>query len=316
MTFSATPFALQNSSHSASLFRQAVSSLVPAGGGLVTNGDLAVTQTGTPSMNVSIGVGRCWIPGTNVGNVSGGNFSSQAMYYGQNESPYTASVATSDPINPRIDVVYAAVQDSQYSGVSNAGVLSVVTGVPTSGASYPANAPAIPSNATALAYVVVAANATSIVNANITSLAKPAIGGAPAGEVASANYAGSTGAIAYNFLAIIADVTTPWIAAGRKLRLTLETDAFMSASSGICAIQFKSGGTTGADNGGSPLRNSAVSYQSATSTQGSDLSAHFTTTTAGPQRFYVISTAVAPSGATITYPANTRRFTINDMGAV
>jgi hypothetical protein len=315
MTFSAVPFALQNGSHSADLFRQAVSSLIPPGGGIVTNGDLAVTQTGTPSMGVSIGVGRAWIPGTSVGNVAGGNFSSQAMYYGQNESAYTASVTTSDPINPRIDVVYAAVQDSQYSGSSNAGILSVVTGVPTSGAAYPANAPAIPSNAIALAYITVAANAASIVNANITSLAKPAIGGAPAGEVAVASYSAGTGNIAYNFLVIIADVTTPWIAAGRKLRITLETDAFMSASSGICALGFKTGGTTGVDNGTS-LRNSAVSYQSATSTESSELSAHFTTTTAGPQRFYVISTAVAPSGATINYPANTRRLAVIDSGAV
>ena len=170
MTFSATPFALQNGSHSADLFRQAASSLVPPGGGVVTTGDLAVTQTGTPSMNVSIGVGRIWIPGTNVGNVTGGNFSSQAMYYGQNASAYTASVSTSDPINPRIDVVYASVQDSQYAGITNAGTLAVVAGAPTSGATYPTNAPAIPANAIALAWITVPANASSITNANITTL--------------------------------------------------------------------------------------------------------------------------------------------------
>lgn len=170
MTFSVVPFALQNSSHSADVFRQAVSSLIPPGGGIVSAGDLAVTQTGTPSMNISIGVGRIWIPGTNVGDVVGGNFSSQAMYYGQNDSAFTASVTTSNPINPRIDVVYAAIEDSQYAGISNTGKLAVVAGVPTSGASYPANAPAIPSNAKAIAYVTVPANASSIVNANITAL--------------------------------------------------------------------------------------------------------------------------------------------------
>lgn len=173
MTFSVVPYALQNGSMSADLLRQATSSLVPPGGGIVTAGDFNVTQTGTPSMNVSVGVGRIWIPGTNVGNVSGGNFSSQAMYYGQNESAYTAAVTTSDPINPRIDVVYAAVQDSQYSGVLNAGVLAVVAGVPTSGATYPANAPAIPANAKAVAWINVPANASSIVNANITNIAVP-----------------------------------------------------------------------------------------------------------------------------------------------
>lgn len=173
MTFTVTPFALQNASHSAEVFRQAVSSLVPPGGCLVTAGDLTVSQTGTPSMNVSVGVGRIWIPGTNVGNVTGGNFSSQAMYYGQNDAAQTVSVTTSDPINPRIDVVYAAIEDSQYAGTSNAGKLAVVAGVPTSDASYPANAPAVPNNAKAIAWVKVNANAASIVAADITNLKLP-----------------------------------------------------------------------------------------------------------------------------------------------
>lgn len=176
MTFSAVPFALQNSSHSADLFRQAVSSLIPPGGGIVSLGDLTVTQTGTPSMNVLIGVGRIWVPGTNVGNVVGGNFSSQAMYYGQNASAYTASVATSDPINPRIDVVYASIEDSQYAGATNAGKLAVVAGVPTSGATYPTNAPAIPANAKAIAWINVPANASSILNANITRITQNHVG--------------------------------------------------------------------------------------------------------------------------------------------
>ncbi|MBT2537188.1 hypothetical protein [Arthrobacter sp. ISL-69] len=174
MAFSAVPYALQNSSHSADLFRQAVSSLVPQGG-VVSPTDLAVAQTGTPSMNVSIGVGRAWVPGTNVGNVVGGNFSKQAMYFVLNDAAYTTSVATSDPINPRIDVVYVAIEDSQYAGSTNAVVPAVATGVPASGATYPANAPAIPNNAIPLAWITVAANAVSIVNANVTSLRVTAI---------------------------------------------------------------------------------------------------------------------------------------------
>lgn len=171
MAFSAVPYALQNGSHSADLFRQAVSSLVPSGGGIITAGDLTVSQTGTASMGVSVGVGRCWIPGTNVGNVPGGNFSSQAMYYGQNPAAYTATVTTADSVNPRIDVVYAAVQDSQYAGSTNAGVIAVAAGVPTSGATYPANAPTLPANSIPLAWINVPANAASIVTANITNIA-------------------------------------------------------------------------------------------------------------------------------------------------
>jgi len=136
----------------------------------------------------------------------------------------------------------------------------------------------------------------------------------PLGQIATATYPSGTGAIAYNFLAIIADVTTPTLPVGRKLRITLETDGFMSANSGICAIGLKQGGATGNDDGAG-IRNCGVAYQTATSTQSSDLTYHYTTTTAGPQRFYAISTAVAPSGATIQYPAGTRRITVYDDGA-
>jgi hypothetical protein len=88
----------------------------------------------------------------------------------------------------------------------------------------------------------------------------------------------------------------------------------MSANSGICAIGFQQGGTTG-NNDGAGVRNCGVSYQSATSTQSSDLTCHFTTVSAGPQRFYALSTAVLPSGATVNYPANGRRITVYDDGA-
>ena len=136
----------------------------------------------------------------------------------------------------------------------------------------------------------------------------------PLGQIATAAYPNGTGNIAFNFLVIIADVTTPSIPAGRNLRITLETDANMSLSSGIAAIGLNQGGTTG-NNNGTQIRTSAVSYQSATSTASSDLTYHFTTTAVGAQRFYAICTAVAPSGATISYPANARRITVYDDGA-
>lgn len=137
----------------------------------------------------------------------------------------------------------------------------------------------------------------------------------PLGQIAVATYASAgTGDIAFNFLVIIADVTTPSLPAGRKLRITLETDGNMSANSGVCAVVIKQGGTTGNDDG-SGLRNCGVAYQTATNTQSSDLTAHFTTTTAGPQRLYAISRSIAPSGATVNYPAGARRITIYDDGA-
>lgn len=180
MAFSVVPFALQNASHSAALYRQAISSLVPAGGGLSSPSDLNVTQTGTPSMAVLLGVGRIWIPGTQVANVVGGNFSTQGMYYAENESAITVSVSASNATNPRVDVIYVAVQDSQYSGSNNqVSTTFIATGTPVSGASYPTNAPAIPNNALAVAYVIVRAGSTSVLNSDITNLPLAIVGTTP-----------------------------------------------------------------------------------------------------------------------------------------
>lgn len=252
MAFSVIPYALQNVAHSADLFRQATSSLALPGGGIVTLGDFAVTQTGTPSMNVSVGVGRIWIPGTNVGNVTGGNFSTQAMYFGQNDAAQTVSVTTSDPINPRIDVVYAAVEDSQYAGATNTGKLAIVAGVPTSGATYPTNAPALPNNATALAYITVPAGASSIVNANITKLT-----GFPCSPASFAKGGQHHSQIATNSgnvtaLTVIYNIASFDFKAGRRYRITWDfqyqgTTAgnYITALIGTCLTTDAAGATTG-----------------------------------------------------------------------
>ncbi|QGJ93470.1 hypothetical protein SEA_MUFASA8_21 [Arthrobacter phage Mufasa8] len=164
MALSSVPFALQNTAHSAEIFRQAVSSLLPNAGGIQQPGDFNVTQTGTPSMAVSVSVGRCWIPGTNVSNLSGQTYSKQGMYFGLNDAAVTKTIAASDPTNPRIDVVYLCVKDSFYSGATDSIDLYVVTGTP---AATPVE-PTVPANSIALATIAVAANATTIVNANIT----------------------------------------------------------------------------------------------------------------------------------------------------
>jgi hypothetical protein len=122
-------------------------------------------------MGVQIGVGRAWIKGTESGNLSGQTYGKQGLYFALNDASVTKTITTANATNPRIDVVYIYVADQQYSGSSNLVDFGVAAGTPTSGASYPANAPTIPANAIALAWVYVAANATNIVNANITNLA-------------------------------------------------------------------------------------------------------------------------------------------------
>jgi hypothetical protein len=77
------------------------------------------------------------------------------------------TVATSDPANPRIDKVCAWVQDN--GDATSDAYVQVFTGTPTSGATLSNHngAPANPANAILLAYVLVPANATSIVSGDI-----------------------------------------------------------------------------------------------------------------------------------------------------
>lgn len=171
MAVQAVPAYLQNASHSAALFRQAMSNPY-ATAGVLSAGEMAVGAQGTPNMSVLVGAGRAKVAGSQISPptlLSGATagFTTQAMYDVLNDASVTLTIATADPTNPRIDTVYVAVQDSYYSGSNNQAVLGVVTGTP---APSPV-ASAAPSNALVLGYVAVAANATSIVAGNITQAA-------------------------------------------------------------------------------------------------------------------------------------------------
>lgn len=163
MAITAAPFALKNLGLDAEPLRQALASLVPNGGAIVQAGDLTVTQTGTPSLGVSVGIGRAWIPGTNVSNLAGQGYSTQGHYFAINDAPFTVTLATANATNPRIDSIYIGAVDTQYGGASNLIKIDKVTGTP---AASPV-APAVPANSLLLATVTVAANATSILNASI-----------------------------------------------------------------------------------------------------------------------------------------------------
>lgn len=166
MAVQTVPYALQNASHSAAVFRQSASAPF-ASGGILGVGELAITQQSTPNMSVVLGAGRSKVPGTSVSPPAGFSWTTQAMYDVLNDAPLTLTIAASNPTNPRIDAVYEQVQDSFYSGTNNQAIAGVVTGAP---AAIP-TAPAIPTNAILLGYIAVAANATTIVNANITTQA-------------------------------------------------------------------------------------------------------------------------------------------------
>lgn len=127
-----------------------------AGYGIVAPGDLAVTQNGTPNMSVNVAAGKAFVDGTENAN--------QGAYLCANDATVNLAIAASNPTNPRKDLVVAKVQDAEWSGATNSWSLAVVTGT---AAAVPAE-PAVPANAIVVALVDVAANATSITNANIT----------------------------------------------------------------------------------------------------------------------------------------------------
>lgn len=156
---------LQNSAnHSAALFRQAFGSLRYQAGA-AHPGDYMVAAQSTPNMSVQVSAGMAWVPGSQVANISGTTWDTQADYFTLNDGPVTLTIATADATNPRIDVVYVAVQDSFYAGATNTPVLGVVTGTPAPSPTVPA----LPANALSLAQVSVVANATSITNSKITA---------------------------------------------------------------------------------------------------------------------------------------------------
>lgn len=118
---------------------------------------MVVTQNGTPNMSVNVGAGIAYVPGSES--------NAQGTYFCYNDATVNLSIATAPGAgSSRIDLVVAKVQDSQYSGATDAWSLAVVTGT----ASASPSAPTAPNNSLILAQIAVGSNVTSIVTANIT----------------------------------------------------------------------------------------------------------------------------------------------------
>jgi hypothetical protein len=125
--------------------------------------DLIVTQAASPNMTVVV----------DAGNAVVGNSSGRGPYVCTNTANQTLTVATSDPTNPRIDLVYIQVIDTVAGDTgSSTTQVGIVTGTP---AASPA-VPALPTNGVSLSLAQVRVNATvsSITNSNITDVRKSA----------------------------------------------------------------------------------------------------------------------------------------------
>ena len=155
MALRTPPSWLQNGSHPAENDRLSNLALWSQTG-VRRTGDLAVSQSGTPAMSVSIAAGWAAIVGTTQANMG--------VYMVYNDAATSATVTTADATNPRIDRVVITVNDSAYTGSTNNVVFTVVAGT----AAASPTAPATPANSISLATIAVAAGATTILNANIT----------------------------------------------------------------------------------------------------------------------------------------------------
>jgi hypothetical protein len=173
-----TPFVISALSHSAQLFRQTLMNGI-GGSGVVGPEDLKVVQEAVANLSVNVEPGYVVIPGTQ-GSTAGqransgsqhttyatlpASFTAQGVYDAVNPARANQTLEAANATNPRIDLICAIVQDTQYSGSFNQALLVVVAGTP---AGSPAP-PTPPENSVVLAQVKVAAKATKIEAANIT----------------------------------------------------------------------------------------------------------------------------------------------------
>lgn len=167
MTFDTVPWIIDGTTVDGEVIRRALGTLLGPASGIVTPGDLTVAQQATPNMSVSVGVGEAWVLGGN---------SNQGFYYGRNGAPVTLPIAASNPSNPRIDQIIVQVLDPVYAGgtTRSLGLPPPLTGTPTSGASLAnlVGLATVPASSLVIAYVYVAAAATSILTSEIGNVAQ------------------------------------------------------------------------------------------------------------------------------------------------
>jgi hypothetical protein len=169
MAITNPPIALHNAgaTHTAEMLRNAFNALISgprSAASMVSRGGvqpflgtaMKVVQSGSPGMHVSVGAGVCFVPGSEG--------AQQGSYACLNQTATQVNVTASHGSLPRIDLIVARVQDSAYSGVTNAWSLEVVTGT----AAGSPSAPAAPNNTLILAQLLIAAASTQVLNASIT----------------------------------------------------------------------------------------------------------------------------------------------------
>lgn len=133
-----------------------------SGGVFPASGELAVAAPGS-GLSVNVAAGVCWVPGSaSFATTPGG-------YYLRNTATLNVTGFVANATNPTIYAVVATINDAAYHGATNNGVIQAISGTPSSGATLTnlTGAPAIPDASLLLAWVLVPANATNIITADI-----------------------------------------------------------------------------------------------------------------------------------------------------
>ena len=195
MTLQTPPSWLQAGSYPAQYDRLTAQALW-ATTGIIGSTSLAVTQNSPAGMSVRVASGWAAIVGTTTTNMG--------VYTVFNDATTVATITAADFTNPRIDLVCVTVRDAFYSGANNDVIFNVVAGTP---AGSPV-APATPANSIALATVAVAANASTIVTADITD-ARVEVTSNLAGDISSVTAgAGLTGGGSSGAVTLAASIAT------------------------------------------------------------------------------------------------------------
>lgn len=170
MALHTPPSWLQNASHPAENDRLTTQALW-ATTGIIATASLAVTANSPAAMNVYVADGWAAIVGTTQADMG--------TYVAYNDASVLLTITTSNPTNPRIDLICMTVNDSYYSGVTDNVVFQVIAGTP----SATPVAPSLPANSISLATVAVAAGATAINTGNITDTRVSVTTNLPIGDI-------------------------------------------------------------------------------------------------------------------------------------
>jgi hypothetical protein len=170
MTLQTPPSWLQAGSYPAQYDRLTQQALY-ATTGIIGSSSMAVTANSPAGMSVRVASGWAAVIGTTTSNMG--------VYTAYNDATVTLTVTTSDPTNPRIDLVCMTVRDAYYSGANSDVIYQVVAGTP---AGSPV-APALPANSISLATVLVGAAVTQINSGNITDTRVSTTTNLPVGDI-------------------------------------------------------------------------------------------------------------------------------------